>query len=155
MAEVEAGYRGDTALAGEFFVAAELAKRGYTVAITLGNAKAVDLIAERNGRAVCIQVKAVARKYGWAMPPDPAKIVDGVMYVCVVLNAIGEAPSYYVIPPEEVRSRTRFYGARATLVHSQIRDGNFEEAWDLIEKALQPAGDHVEAGTKVAGQLET
>ncbi len=35
--------RNCTHLAGEYFVAAELYKRGYSVAITLGNAKAIDL----------------------------------------------------------------------------------------------------------------
>jgi hypothetical protein len=49
---------GNVHMAGEFFVAAELSKRGYLVSLTMGNAKAVDLFAERRGRAVCIQVKA-------------------------------------------------------------------------------------------------
>jgi hypothetical protein len=38
--------RNSTHLAGEYFVAAELYRRGYSVAMTLGNAKAIDLFAE-------------------------------------------------------------------------------------------------------------
>lgn len=34
-----------SALAGEFFVAAELLKRGFQTSVTFGNAKAIDLLA--------------------------------------------------------------------------------------------------------------
>jgi hypothetical protein len=44
--------RNCTHLAGEYFVAAELYRRSYSVAITIGNAKAIDLFAERGMRAV-------------------------------------------------------------------------------------------------------
>ena len=89
------------------FVAAELAKRGYSVSLTMGNAKAVDLFAEHDGSAICVQVKAIASKksVGWPLPFEREKIIDGVIYVCVVLNAPGEPPAYYVLPPDEVRRR--------------------------------------------------
>jgi hypothetical protein len=95
---------GNTHIAGEMFVAAELAKRGYLVSLTIGNAKAVDLFAEHDGQAICIQVKAIARKksVGWPLPFEKHKIIDGVIYVCVVLNEIGSQPSYYVLTREEV-----------------------------------------------------
>ena len=35
-----------THLAGEFLVAGELARRGYAVSLTMGNAKSVDIYAE-------------------------------------------------------------------------------------------------------------
>ena len=59
--------RNCTHLAGEYFVAAELYKRGYSVAITIGNAKAIDLYAERGTKTVNIQVKAirVKKNVGW------------------------------------------------------------------------------------------
>ena len=102
---------GNTHIAGEMFVAAELAKRGYSVSLTMGNAKAVDLFAEYKGEAICIQVKAIARKknVGWPLPFKKEKIIDGVMYVCVVLNEINEPPTYYVMPPREVRQRGKWY----------------------------------------------
>ena len=51
-------------LAGEYFVAAELYKRGYSVAMTLGNAKAIDLFAEKRLRTVNVQVKAIRLRPG-------------------------------------------------------------------------------------------
>ncbi|MCM0752211.1 hypothetical protein DEA98_16015 [Brucella pseudogrignonensis] len=63
-------------LAGEFFVAAELSKRGYNVSLTLGNAKSVDILAEIDGDAISIQVKTISRikSVGWPLPMDKNKI---------------------------------------------------------------------------------
>lgn len=129
---------GNTHIAGEMFVAAELSKRGYAIALTMGNAKAVDLFAEKNGKSICVQVKAIAHKRnaGWPLPFEKKKIIDGVIYVCVVLNALDEPPTYYVLPPEEVRTRGRWYATRAILDIGKLRGGNFQDAWHLIEGAL-------------------
>lgn len=134
----------NTHIAGEMFVAAELAKRGYAIALTMGNAKAVDLFAEKNGRSICIQVKAIAHKrnVGWPLPFAKEKIVDGVIFVCVVLNDVGHAPTYYVLPPNEVRQRGRWYSTRAILDIGKLHGGNFEEAWHLIERALGQAASN-------------
>jgi len=131
---------GNTHIAGEMFVAAELAKRGYSVSLTMGNAKAVDLFAELDGKAICIQVKAIAhrRSVGWPLPFDKSKIIDGVIYVCVVLNELHEPPTYYILPPDQVRERGRWYTSRAILDIGRIRDGGFLNAWHLIEDALRP-----------------
>ena len=129
---------GNTHIAGEMFVAAELAKRGYSVSLTMGNAKAVDLFAEREGRAICIQVKAIAhrRNVGWPLPFEKDKIIDNVIYVCVVLNELSEQPSYYVLAPAEVRQHGRWYATRAILDLGKLRNGDFEGAWHKIEAAL-------------------
>jgi hypothetical protein len=129
---------GNTHIAGEMFVAAELAKRGYAIALTMGNAKAVDLFAEKGGRSICVQVKAIAHKrnVGWPLPFEKHKIIDGVLYVCVVLNELDEPPTYYVLPPEEVRTRGRWYNTRAILDLGKLKGGNFKDAWHLIEQAL-------------------
>lgn len=128
---------GLTHIAGEMFVAAELAKRGHSVSLTMGNAKAVDLFAERDGYSICIQVKAIASKknVGWPLPFEKRKIVAGVMYVCVVLNAIDTPPTYYVLPPEEVLRRGKWYATRAIL---NIGDASpFKGEWRLIDNALR------------------
>ena len=51
--------RNCTHLAGEYFVAAELCRRGYSIGVTMGNAKAVDLLAEKGSKTIAIQVKAI------------------------------------------------------------------------------------------------
>jgi predicted AAA+ superfamily ATPase len=52
----------NTGLSGEYFVAAELYRRGWSVGMTVGNAKAIDLFAERKGQIIPIQVKSIFKK---------------------------------------------------------------------------------------------
>jgi hypothetical protein len=44
--------RNSSHLAGEYFVAAELYRLGYSVGMTIGNAKAIDILVEKDGRMV-------------------------------------------------------------------------------------------------------
>lgn len=50
-----------TGQAGEYLVAAELARQGFTVALPTGNAPDLDILAYRGGKTFAVQVKAVAR----------------------------------------------------------------------------------------------
>src|SRR5258708_27079024 len=73
-------------LAGEYFVAAELYKRGFSVAMTLGNAKAIDLFAEKDFRAVNVQVKAISVRKNLGWPILKTMVSQKVLYVFVCLN---------------------------------------------------------------------
>jgi DNA-binding transcriptional regulator YdaS (Cro superfamily) len=124
-------------LAGELFVAAELVKRGYAVSLTLGNAKAIDLYAERGGRSVAVEVKARRDGSGWAMPSEDSKIIDRVPYVLVKLNKLDEPVEYFILTPEQVRAGTKRYGTppRATIYMAQAKQGL--GAWHVIEDAIK------------------
>jgi hypothetical protein len=128
--------RNSTHLAGEYFVAAELYRRGYSVAITLGNAKAIDLFAERDARSVNIQVKAIRNKksVGWPIMKD--RIVDGVLYVFVCLNDPGNPPDYFICTPEEARAKTAQYATRGIVALNTLRHDLYRERWDKINEAL-------------------
>ena len=130
---------GNTHVAGEYFVAAELAKRGYTAALSPRNAKAVDVYAERNGDVIGIQVKAIAHKrnVGWPLPFEKRKIIAKVIYVCVILNGINEQPTYFILEPEDVLRLGKWYATRAVLNICDVRKGNFLGAWHLIDSRLQ------------------
>lgn len=93
-----------TGLAGEFFVAAELLKRGLQTAITFGNAKAIDLIAihPKTGRKFTIQVKAVRSKNPW--PISHQRVDPYHTYVFVVLNKPRESVEYFIVPGETLKS---------------------------------------------------
>jgi len=73
MAEVP---RNNTGLSGEYFVAAELYRRGWSVGMTIGNAKAVDLYAEKNNKKIAIQVKSVFKKKNVGFPIMKDQIRD-------------------------------------------------------------------------------
>lgn len=40
-------HRTQTGISGEYFAAAELARRGFAVGITMGNTKSIDLLGEK------------------------------------------------------------------------------------------------------------
>lgn len=125
-------------LAGEYFVAAELYRRGYSVAMTLGNAKAIDLFAEHEAQTVNVQVKAIRDKksVGWPMMFD--KVVDGVVYVFVCLNAPGEPPDYYLCNAAEARSLVKQYRTRGIVDLSRIKKTDARGRWERIAEALTP-----------------
>jgi PD-(D/E)XK endonuclease len=50
-----------TGQTGEFLVASELARRGYSVALPSGNAKDYDLLAYKDQRTRVVQVKCIAK----------------------------------------------------------------------------------------------
>jgi hypothetical protein len=130
--------KNSTHLAGEYFVAAELYRRGYSVAMTLGNAKAIDLFAEHGTRTVNIQVKAIRDKKSIGWPLRRAGVVDGVIYVFVCLNAAGEAPDYYVCTATETRALVKEYTTRGIVDLASMKKTDAAARWDKIEHALTP-----------------
>jgi hypothetical protein len=107
-------------LAGEYFVAAELYKRGYSVAITMGNAKAIDLFAEKNRRTVNVQVKAirVRKNVGWPIRQD--KVSANVLYIFVCLNDEKQPPTYFLATAKEVRPRVKEYTNRGIINYGSL-----------------------------------
>jgi predicted AAA+ superfamily ATPase len=84
--------RNSTHLAGEYFVAAELYRLGYNVGMTIGNAKAIDILVEKGGHTIAVQLKAIRDKksVGWPMMKD--QLNSRVIYVFVLLNKSGANP---------------------------------------------------------------
>jgi hypothetical protein len=129
--------RNCTHLAGEYFVAAELYKRGYSVAITIGNAKAIDLYAERGTKTVNIQVKAIRVKKNVGWPIMKNKIVPNVIYVFVCLNEPGTQPSYFILTSREAKIKVKQYKTRGIIDLNTVKSVKYKENWKKIEKALK------------------
>ena len=127
-------------LAGEYFVAAELYKRGYSVAMTLGNAKAIDLFAEKNLCTVNVQVKAISLRKNVGWPMLKGKILDRIVYVLVCLNDQDTPPTYFVARGDEIRDKVKEYnskgGYRGILNYGSVNKEEFKSRWDKIDTAL-------------------
>jgi len=110
-----------TGLAGEYFVAAELLKRGWQVAMTLENSKAIDLIAtNESGRTRRIQVKTL-RSGPNCFTLHTEKIKSEDFNVFVYLNDEEEQPNYFIVKGEELLSdKTHYYSA--SLGRSDLRE---------------------------------
>jgi hypothetical protein len=128
-------------LAGEYFVAAELYKRGYSVAITLGNAKAIDLFAEKSLRTVNVQVKAISLRKNVGWPMLKAKVFDRIVYVMVCLNDEHTPPTYFIARGDEIREKIKEYnsagGYRGILNYGTVNTEEFKSRWDKIDAALR------------------
>jgi hypothetical protein len=87
-------------LAGEFFVAAELLKRGLQTSITFGNAKQIDLFAHcpDTNRTFTVQVKSLRFKNFFPI----SSIIADHIYVFVILNGPAQAVQYFIVPGKQM-----------------------------------------------------
>jgi len=128
-----------TALAGEFFVAAELLKRGLQTSVTFGNAKAIDLLTinATTGRSFSVQVKALrATNY---FPINPASVRRACVYVFVLLNKPGVPVEYFVVPgailaDDPERFGKDFQYARFPGIHPKLLQ-EFRNNWAVFDES--------------------
>jgi hypothetical protein len=125
------GSRIATAIAGEFFVAGELARRGWIVTLTAKNTPVVDILASRVEGDVHarIQVKTRTIAYRYAHRVGKLRLAGQRDFIVLVdLRRENESPLYWIIPATKALS----------LVHNeQIRTREIDEfldRWDLLEK---------------------
>lgn len=93
-------------VSGEYFVAAELTKRGYIASIILRNTKGIDILATNSEatKTANIQVKTrQGKKRSWVLG-EKAKtyFAPGLFYVFVNLRDLTDRPEYFVVPSEKV-----------------------------------------------------
>ena len=129
----------NTGLAGEYFVAAELYRRGWSVGMTIGNAKAVDLFAEKDDTIVQIQVKSIywRKNSGWPMMRD--KIKKDCIYIFVNLNADPSnfntsmsQPAYFICTSEEAIENVKQYATRGIMMLGILDNENYKDRWDKL-----------------------
>jgi len=97
-------------LSGEFFVAAELLKRGLQAAPTLGNAKSIDLFAfnPTTRKQFTIQVKTLRAPNYFLI--GASEILESQIYVFVLLNPDSAPPTYFIVPGETLASKSGEFG---------------------------------------------
>ncbi len=91
---------------GEYFVAAELERHGFTVAVPMSNVKDFDILAinrDDNSKQYAVQVKTQSgTKREWTLSKKNESMVgDNIIYVFVILNGL-DYPKYYIVPSKEV-----------------------------------------------------
>jgi hypothetical protein len=131
MAEIP---KNNTGLSGEYFVAAELYRRGWSVGLTIGNAKAVDLFAEKDSRLITIQVKTIYKKKhnGWPIMKD--RIKANCYYIFVNLNADKmELPDYFICTSVETIAKARQYSTRGIVTLSLLNSEEYKNNWKKLD----------------------
>ncbi len=126
--------RNNTGLSGEYFVAAELFRRGWLVGLTIGNAKSIDLFAEKQDKLITVQVKAIYKRKNVGWPLMTGQIKDGCFYIFVNLNAdIMGHPDYYIATSTEVRKHIKQYTTRGIVDLSTLNSDQFKNNWTKLE----------------------
>jgi hypothetical protein len=126
--------KANTGIASEYMVAGELSRRGYNVAVTLGNTKAIDLFAEKEGKSFAIQVKGIQRSKSicWNFTRDSLK--ENNFYVLVNLHAdtLNE-PEYFVFTGEEIKRYViQNKSGRDVLDYTKAKKYESKNRWDKI-----------------------
>ncbi len=93
-------------VSGEYFVAAELTKRGYIASITLRNTRGIDILSTNAEatKTANIQVKTHQGKgRSWVLSEKSETYhAPGLFYVFVNLKGLTERPEYFIVPSKEV-----------------------------------------------------
>ena len=137
-------------VAGEYFVAGELSRRGYIASITLRNSRGIDIIASNSdgSKSVSIQVKTNSSgKKSWILNKKSEDFFsDNHYYIFVALGHQDERPSYHIVPSKDVAEHTS--KRHVNWLKGKKRDGTdrkdssmrkfddpsdrYQEAWHLI-----------------------
>jgi hypothetical protein len=139
-----------TGVAGEYFVAGELSRRGFIASITMRNSPGIDVLATnlKAKKAVTIQCKTSrSSTKGWILS-DKAEVFapKNHFYVFVRLGAATDRPAYHIVPSKVVAkyvaTRHRAWlkgkkpngGQRKDSAMRKFRDteDKYLEQWDLL-----------------------
>ena len=106
-----------TAMAGEFYVLAQLFHRGYMCCLTYGNAKSVDiLVSAKSAKMFKLEVKTAGsesasgsdksqfdRNYEWTMSEKHEDKKDEDLYYCfVILRGNDKLPRFFIVSSQQV-----------------------------------------------------
>ena len=93
-----------TGVSGEYFVAAELSRRGWIAVLTLKNTPNIDVIATTpdGSRTLNIQVKtrSIGNRQGWILNKGIETVLPGNNFYIAFVDLVGEneKPDYFLIP---------------------------------------------------------
>jgi hypothetical protein len=136
-------------ISGEYFVAAELSRRGYVASLTLRNTKGIDVLASNADatKSIGIQVKTCQGLEPVWLLNVKAEVdsAENLFYVFVCLPSRGE-PSFYIVPrnvvAKHVRESHQHWLATPGRNGRQHRDnpnrkfgdprGDYKDRWDLL-----------------------
>ncbi|EJL6789031.1 aspartate ammonia-lyase [Vibrio cholerae] len=141
-------------IAGEYFVAAELSRRGYLCSVMLKNTKGVDILVsnEDSSKLIGVQVKTnnSSRKSWLLSQKNEGQKQGNFVYAFVNLVGLGDLPEYYIVSSNDVAEQIT-QGHKEWLATPGKRgqqrndtnmrmfsdlDGEFQNNWSLIDELL-------------------
>lgn len=93
-------------VSGEYFVAAELSRRGYIASITLRNTKGVDVLCSNSNATKTVGIQVKTNKSSERVWLLNQKVEDyfapNLFYIFVNLNNNKKSPDFFVVPSQTV-----------------------------------------------------
>jgi hypothetical protein len=137
-------------VAGEYFVAAELSARGNIASISLRNSRGIDIIASNASANTTVTIQVKSNSSGnpsWILSKKSESFVShNHFYVFVRLHALGERPTFHIVPSEDVAKYIS--ESHSNWLSGKKRDGSerkdsnmrkfedcsstYEERWELL-----------------------
>jgi len=136
--------KNQTGIAGEFYVAGELSRRGYNVTVTFGNTKSVDLLVQKDRAVFAIQVKTIQATKSICWNIDKTKVLGDHYYVLVNLHADHPEmkPEFFVLTgPEAItlfKDTPKAGNRRAYLDYKQLlKLTGYKDRWEVFGQPNQ------------------
>jgi hypothetical protein len=132
-------------VAGEYFVAAELSRRGYIASVSLRNTRGVDILATNAeaSRTVTIQCKTNQHgKNAWVLNEKCERFHSPThFYVFVALGSLDRRPAFHIVPSEAV---ARFVTEdHRTWLSTTGRNGQ-RHADSAVRRFIDPSDEYLE-----------
>jgi Holliday junction resolvase-like predicted endonuclease len=99
-----------TARAGEYYVAAELSRRGVYAVTFAGNMPKIDILASNTDQSRTVKIQIKTRKSGtWQCSIDDGKPIkkkeeEDRFWIFVDLTKENEPPEFYIVPDDWIRN---------------------------------------------------
>ena len=124
-----------TGISSEFFVMAELSRRGYNATITFGNTKAIDLLVEYKGKTIMIQVKGIQKTKSICWNVSESTLREGLFFVFVNLHVdTMQSPEYFIMTNDEVDDHLkRTKSGRNYIDYNYVKRLDVADKWSKIQ----------------------
>lgn len=132
----------ESGMAGEFFVMEALYRLGYEPALTLGNAKTVDILAQRKtGDTIRISVKTIRGGGKWGVGVEDLSRTGNLFFVFLFyrdFNNVTTRPEVFVIPASDVEKMKKgwfkSFAVYCSNEEQRKKLAPYKDAWPLLEK---------------------
>ncbi len=95
-------YRGLVGAAGEYYLAAELSRRGWLATVTIKNSPGTDVLAQdtATGRVIALQTKTASAGSAFRLSAKDERTTpnDNEWYALVRLRSAQERPDFFLVP---------------------------------------------------------
>jgi len=128
-------------MAGEFFVMERLFRLGHEPALTLGNAKSIDIIVRTStGKLKTISVKSARGGGKWGVEKYDLSERHDLLFVFLLYRSFEDVttdPQVWIMKAADVEQRKRPWFEKSAIYYSHHKQtpadlGDFKNAWHLI-----------------------